>query len=72
MSDQREAVIARLKSVAARRQKAEMRVDTYRDETDALIVAGYGEGLPKQQLAEAAGLTRQTVYTVLRKAGVDA
>jgi len=47
------------------------RIGDPRVETDEFIVEGYELGLPKQQLAEAAGLTRQTVYTVLRKAGLS-
>jgi DNA invertase Pin-like site-specific DNA recombinase len=62
-------LMKRLENAARKRKEAEETADKFRAVADELIVEGYVAGIPKQRLAEAAGLTRQTVYTVLRKAG---
>jgi hypothetical protein len=62
-----DSVVARLRAVARRRVAAENKAAELRTETDALILAGHAAGIPKQVLAREAGLTRQTVYTVLLK-----
>lgn len=64
-------LMKRLENAARKRKQAEESADKFRGLTDELIIEGYAAGVPKQQLAEAAGLTRQTVYTVLRKAGAS-
>lgn len=62
-------LLKRLENAGRKRKQAEETAEKFRHLGDELIVEGYAAGLPKQQLANAAGLTRQTVYTVLRKAG---
>lgn len=71
MSD-RLMLLQQIRATALHRKQAESKAETHRARGDELIIQGYKAGLPKQQLADAAGLTRQTVYTVLRKAGVEA
>lgn len=60
----------RLVAVTRKRVAAEGRVDELRRQTHELIVEGYGAGVPKLRLAQASGLTRQTIYSVLLRAGV--
>ncbi len=62
-------IVKRLKDYSRKRKQAEESATRYRDQTDALIVEGHEAGVSKAALAEAAGLTRQTIYTVLLKAG---
>lgn len=54
------------------RRSLEAKLVRLREDADAIVVAGDLAGVPKLTLAKAAGLTRQTVYTVLlrAKAGV--
>lgn len=54
------------------RRTLESKLVRLREDADAIIVAGDLAGVPKLTLAQAAGLTRQTVYTILlrAKAGV--
>lgn len=68
MTDAERAVKA-LGAVARKRYVAEQKADELKDQTFALIVQGYAAGVPKLTLANAAGMTRQTVYTVLLRAG---
>lgn len=62
-------LLKRLANTARRRKQAEESAAKYRALGDELIIEGYDAGVSKQVLAETAGLTRQTVYTVLFKAG---
>lgn len=59
-----------LAAVSKRRQAAEYKVETLKVQTHELILAAFKAGVPKTQLAEVSGLTRQTVYTVLLRAGL--
>jgi DNA-directed RNA polymerase specialized sigma24 family protein len=54
------------------RRALEAKLKRLREDAYAIVVAGDLAGVPKLTLAESAGLTRQTVYTVLlrAKAGV--
>lgn len=63
------AIAHDLAHLAERRKKAEELVEDLRNLTHELLVEGYDEGLSKGRLAREAGLTRQTVYTALFKAG---
>jgi DNA invertase Pin-like site-specific DNA recombinase len=65
-----EEIVAALTANAKQRKASEDKQRRLREEADALIVAGHLAGVPKLTLANAAGLTRQTVYTVLLKAQV--
>lgn len=51
--------------IDAERRENELRAETYSLVVDAVLA-----GAPKAAVARASGLTRQTVYTVLLKAGV--
>lgn len=62
-------LLKRLSNAARRRKDAEASAAKWRAMTDEMILEGYAAGVPKQVLAEAAGLTRQTIYTVILKAG---
>jgi hypothetical protein len=61
-----------LKANATRRKALETKLAKLRVDADAMIVAGHLAGVPKLTLAESAGLTRQTVYMILLRAGVPA
>lgn len=67
-----ERVTRSLRALARKRAAAEQRAADLRAETDALIVTGNELGIPKRVLAREAGLTRQTIYSVLLRAGVGA
>lgn len=65
-------ITAALKANHDRRARTEAKLRELRRAADDLIVEGDKAGVPKLQLSEAAGLTRQTVYSILlrAKAGV--
>ncbi len=61
-------IVAALETNSSRRKKREGELRELRQEADALVIAGDLAGVPKLTLARAAGLTRQTVYSVLLRA----
>lgn len=65
-------ITGKLEANTRKRRVAEARLEEMRREADAMIVEGDRLGVPKLTLARAAGMTRQTIYTVLlrSKAGV--
>lgn len=69
MATEVQTITKELAAAARRRKTAEATAEQWREKGYALIVAGYDAGIPKQVLAREAGLTRQTVYTILLKAG---
>ena len=58
-------VIAELAANTKRRRATEAKLDELRAEAAALIVQGNELGVSKSKLSELAGMTRQTIYTVL-------
>jgi len=65
-------VLRELKRASRWRQAAEEKLAEQRVVQHDLVVAAYEAGVPKAQIAEAAGLTRPSIYLILAKAGVDA
>ena len=61
--------LTRLRSLTRRRQTADARAAEIREQTYAAVIEAYDQGVPKLTLAREAKLTRQTVYTVLLRAG---
>ncbi len=68
MPENTEQLLSVLLKTGMARQHAEHQADELRAETDQLILAAHEAGVNKAQIAKAAGLTRQTVYSVLLRA----
>jgi DNA-binding transcriptional ArsR family regulator len=62
----RAKLLAKLEDATERRKKAEADLERERRATDKLLSDGERLGVPIAHLAEAAGLSRPTVYGVLR------
>jgi ribosomal 50S subunit-associated protein YjgA (DUF615 family) len=62
-----ETIKQRLQEARIESEEHEARLKELRGQIDKLIVQGDKAGIPKLTLSKLAGLTRQTVYTVLLK-----
>ncbi len=69
LAAERAELVKDLSKASKYRKNAEEKAEEWRGRADELILQGDALGIPRATLATAAGLTRQTVYLVLAKAG---